>query len=231
MKITYEITRYNGIKSYDQSYTFEADESRSILWGLEYIKEHLDPTLTFSAVCRAAVCGACAVKVNGIPRLACEILIKKVAEEKGPVIKIKPLDNFTVLRDLVTDWEDSMRHMKAAQTWISPADSCSAEESCVQSPKNFQEIQQKINCILCGSCVSACPMVRTKGERFLEPFLFTKLARYAADEREKTPAAHVSMAEEKGLAFCIQCKACTRVCPKGVDPAGDILELRESNKK
>lgn len=226
MEVTYEITRYDGTKQFVQSYTIEAMPEKTILWGLEYIKEHMDPTLTFTAVCRAAVCGACAVMVNGMPRLTCEVSLQQVIEEKGPCIKIEPLRNFTVLRDLVTDWDDKVRHMKESQTWSMRNKPVAMDEQ-KQTKEIAGLLKQKIDCILCGSCAAVCPIVRTKGERFLEPFLFTKLARLALDDREENREQAKKRSQEKGLAYCIQCKLCTKVCPKGIDPAQDIADLRK----
>ncbi|QDR82249.1 2Fe-2S iron-sulfur cluster-binding protein [Sporomusa termitida] len=104
-QITYKIERFDGAKNFIQEYTFPHQPGKTILWGLITIKETIDPTLAFTAACRTAVCGACAVRVNGQALLACETPLDGILGRCGDTLTIGPIQNFQVIRDLVVNWE------------------------------------------------------------------------------------------------------------------------------
>ena len=118
-QITYHIHRYNEGRSYVQTYSFDYEPDRTILWGLQKIKDTIDPTLTFIAACRSAVCGACSIKVNGQAMLGCESKIDTLSERFGSdEFDIAPLGNFDVIRDLAVDWEAKVNRLKTVAPWI-----------------------------------------------------------------------------------------------------------------
>ena len=105
-QITYHIHRYQQGRAFVQTFKFDYEADRTILWGLQKIKDTQDPTLTFLAACRSAVCGACSVRVNGEAMLGCEAKIDELTERYGTdELTIAPIGNFRVIRDLVVDWE------------------------------------------------------------------------------------------------------------------------------
>jgi len=118
-QITYHIHRYQQGRAFVQTFKFDYEADRTILWGLQKIKDTQDPTLTFLAACRSAVCGACSVRVNGEAMLGCEAKIDELTERYGTdELTIAPIGNFRVIRDLVVDWEAKVDRLKTVAPWI-----------------------------------------------------------------------------------------------------------------
>lgn len=230
-QITYKITRFDGVKSYEQDFQFAHQPGKTILWGLIKIKEEIDPTLTFTAACRSAVCGACSVRVNGQAMLACETHLDEVLERFGDTLKIEPLGNFQVIRDLVVDWEPKAERLAASKTWLIPKEEFSAATGCRQSPADFKKIDVQAGCILCGSCASECNKLSANGNDFLEPFTYAKVWKFVADSRDEADVERVQAMMDKGLWKCLHCVECTTKCPKGLAPGQDIARLRQVSMK
>ena len=118
-QITYHIHRYQQGRAFVQTFKFDYEADRTILWGLQKIKDTQDPTLTFLAACRSAVCGACSVRVNGEAMLGCEAKIDELTERYGTdELTIAPIGNFRVIRDLVVDWEAKVDRLKLVAPWM-----------------------------------------------------------------------------------------------------------------
>ncbi|MCX7780330.1 MAG: succinate dehydrogenase/fumarate reductase iron-sulfur subunit [Negativicutes bacterium] len=228
-QITYKIQRFDGTKSFTQEYSFAHEPGKTILWGLQKIKDTLDASLTFVAACRSAVCGACAVRVNGHAMLACEAALDDVVERFGDTLIIAPLGNFKVIRDLVVDWEPKIERMKEVKPWLIPQDEFTAASGCRQSPAEFKKINTQTNCILCGSCASECNKLSADGSDFYEPFIYSKAQKFVADSRDKGDWEHLKPAVERGLWKCVHCQECITKCPKHVEPAEDIAKLRQTS--
>lgn len=224
-KIVYKIQRFDGQKSFVQEYSFPYEPDKTVLWGLIRIKETIDPSLTFVAACRSAVCGACAVRVNGQAMLACEVALDHVLARFGDTLEIAPLGNYLVIRDLVVDWEPKVERLKEVQPWLMPLDSFTAESGCRQSIEEFKKFSKQTNCILCGACASECNKLSQNSTDFLEPFAYTKTYKFIADSRDGAPLKHLQPAH--GVWKCVHCLECVAKCPKGIAPAGDISKLRQ----
>lgn len=230
-QITYKIERFDGTKNFIQDYTFSHQPGKTILWGLLTIKETLDPTLAFTAACRAAVCGACAVRVNGQALLACATPLDSTLERFGTTLTIGPLQNFQVIRDLVVDWEPQAARLLAANTWLDPQDEFSAQTGCRQHAADFKKINTQAGCILCGACASECSKLSANNKDFLEPFTYSKVWKFVADTRDKSAAERVKAILAQGLWRCLHCVECSTKCPKGLAPAEDIARLRRLSIK
>lgn len=230
-KITYSITRFDGVKSYVKEYQFEHQSGKTILWGLQKIKEEQDPTLSFTAACRSAVCGACSVRVNGQAMLACETHLDAVLERFGDTLSIAPLGNFKVIRDLVVDWQPKVERLKESKTWLIAKDEFTAETGCRQAPTDFKKIDVQAGCILCGSCASECNKLSANQDDFLEPFTYSKVWKFVADSRDKADAERVQAMLDKGLWKCMHCVECVVKCPKNLAPGEDIARLRQLSIK
>jgi succinate dehydrogenase / fumarate reductase, iron-sulfur subunit len=228
-QIIYKIQRFDGVKSFVQEYSFPHEPGKTILWGLIKIKETIDPTLTFVAACRSAVCGACAVRVNGQAMLACEVALDDVVARFGDTLAIAPLDNFKVMRDLVVDWEPKAERMKEVKPWLIPQDKFSAQTGCRQTPAEFKKINKQTNCILCGACASECNKLSMNGADFYEPFIYTKAYKFVADSRDGAPSDHLKPAMERGAWKCVHCQECVTKCPKHLEPVEDISKLRHTS--
>lgn len=197
-------------KSIEMSY--EIPDGLTLLEALEYIKEKIDKTLTFSKGCRSGVCGSCAVRVNEKEVLACEYKIKD-----GD--KIEPLKYIEPIRDLVVDIKKPLNTLKRAKTYLSKPKEASLNE------EDEKLIQKQSDCILCSSCYSSCPVFETN-EEFLGPFALSRSYRYIADKREENKKEKIEAVVKDGIFDCTLCGNCTLVCPQGIDPKSDILMLQ-----
>jgi len=194
-----------------QSYTLP-DKETTLLNALTHIKATLDATLTFTAGCRASVCGTCAVRVNGREELSCAYKIKE-----GDVVE--PLQYHPVLRDLKVDKHKAKETLLKSTAWLH----ASQEASLTHKDEKLSETQT--DCILCDSCYSACPVYAVNPD-FLGPFALTRAYRYSADRRESEAKSIIDTIQTNGVWDCILCGECTAVCPKGIDPKMDITMLR-----
>lgn len=194
-----------------QTYTLE-DKETTLLNALTHIKATQDATLTFTAGCRASVCGTCAVRVNGKEQLACAYKI-----EEGDVVE--PLQYHPVLRDLKVDKNKAKETLAKSTAWLHRF----TKASLTHKDEKFTERQT--DCILCDSCYSACPVYAVNPE-FLGPFALTRAYRYSVDKRENNVKEIIDNVQNNGVWDCTLCGECTLACPKGIDPKMDITMLR-----
>ena len=209
--------------------TFDVPIQRwtTVLDALLYAKAYEDNSIAIRYSCRMASCGSCGMKINGRPRLAC---YTNVAELESPVITCEPLTNFSLIRDLVTDFSEFFGHHKSIQPYIinQNADLKASEEvsEFIQSPQDVDEYLQFSYCIKCGLCYSACPTVATD-VKFLGPQALAQAYRYSADNRDNGSREDMKNIDNKhGIWRCHFAGSCSHVCPKGVDPALGIQLLR-----
>ncbi len=225
--LTFLIDRFDGVDSWRQRYEFAYRPGMTVLACLIHIKEHIDPTLNFTASCRSAICGACAVRVNGNALLACDTMVDDLLTVWGEgALVVSPLGNAKVVSDLVVEWSEKIERLRLARPGLQAKSEFSAEKGCRQSPKDMQAIARQWDCILCGSCASECNKLTDSEKDFLEPFVFTHAARYAGDSRSADPLRHVEGMLEHGLWKCVHCMECVSKCPKHIRPGEDIAAMR-----
>ena len=188
-------------------------ENVTLLVCLTHIKTRIDPSLAFASGCRSSVCGSCAVRVNGKEVLACSY---KPCD--GDLIE--PLRNAEVLRDLVVDMDKPLAFNAAAQAWVDPATGVLR-----LGPEDEKANALQSDCILCGSCYSACPVYAVNGA-FEGPFALTRSWRYVADARTQDKRAKLGAVQQNGIWDCTLCNECVPVCPQGIAPKQDIAMLR-----
>lgn len=188
-------------------------KDRTLLEILNEIKSEQDASLTYSSGCRSSVCGSCAVRVNGKEVLACACHTKD-----GDVVE--PLKNSEVIRDLVVNMDRAYEFNKKAKTWLS---SPAKNISLTQDDEKINEIQS--DCILCGSCYSACPVYAVNSE-FLGPFSLTRVWKYVSDKRENNQKEKIDIIQSNGVWDCTLCNECSVVCPQGISSKTDIEKLR-----
>ena len=211
--------------SYD-SYRVPVSRWTTVLDALIYAKERRDSSVAIRYSCRMASCGSCGMKINGIPRLAC---YTKISELGTHTITCEPLPNFPLIRDLVTDFQEFFDHHKKMQPYIQnlhPDPSIDKLSEFEQSPQEVDEFLQFSYCIKCGLCYSACPTVATD-TKFPGPQALAQAYRYFADSRDDAVEKRLSIIDDKhGIWRCHFAGSCSKVCPKGVDPALGIQMLR-----
>lgn len=224
------IDRFNGKEKYEQSYNIDDKDiqGKTLLSLLLFIKKTKDITLNFTASCQSAICGACAVRVNGHSYLACDTKMQDLLKEydNPSSIRISPLGNFRVISDLIVDWEPSIENLRKIRPAMVAKNEFSAEKGCKQSQEEFDRISKQWDCILCGSCASECNKLEADSSDYMQPFVFTHAWRAAADSRGKDPMLHVKPSVMNGLWLCVHCQECADRCPKGISSVSDIANLR-----
>jgi len=218
MKIT--VKRYCKHRTPNPSIEVDYDlplQNPTLLEALEYIKENIDPTLTFGSGCRSEVCGSCAVRVNGVEKLACGYKLKD-----GD--KIEALDKLPIIKDLVVDADVSFMTLIRIRAFLEK------EKSVEQTYEDEKLIERQSDCILCNSCFSSCPVLEVNRE-FLGPFALTRVLRYTNDKRCQDEKSKIDLIQQNGIWDCTLCGECTAVCPQNIDPKMDILNLRSKSAK
>ncbi|HEY7227828.1 MAG TPA: succinate dehydrogenase iron-sulfur subunit [Nitrososphaeraceae archaeon] len=223
----YRENRGQNSKSHYDSFEVPYKRWTTVLDALLHVKSYIDPSIAIRYSCRMASCGSCGMKINGIPRLAC---YTKISELETSTVECEPLGNFPIIRDLVTDFSLFYKHHKNIQPYIQniESDETSAEKrtySYYQSPQDVDKYLQFSYCIKCGLCYSACPTVGTD-LRFPGPQALAQLYRYFADTRDESKNRLNIVDDRHGIWRCHFAGSCSKVCPKGVDPALGIQLLR-----
>ncbi len=221
----FRIKRFDGKRSYWQIFDVPVKRGMTVLDCLYYIRDNIDYTLSFRASCRMGVCGSCAVKINGRPRLACET---QAFELKEPVV-IEPLDNFEVIKDLVTEFEGFFLKHKSVKPYLI-RDDISYENpiELIQKPEELKKYYIFTLCIKCGACYSVCPASATRDE-YLGPASLVAAYRFIADSRDRGKEERFKVvSEDHCLWRCHLAMACSDVCPKEIEPAKAIQLLRRS---
>ena len=212
MKI--EIKRYTSepeIKEEVLRYEVELEDA-TLLEVLNHIKTTQDSSLSFSSGCRSSVCGSCSMRANGREVLACAYKV-----QEGDLIE--PLKNVPVIRDLVVDMQKAYETNARAKAWLEGSGDVAL------SPEDEKRNERQSDCILCGSCYSACP-VYAVNEEFLGPFALTRVWRYVSDGREEGVEAKIHNIQSNGVWDCTLCNECTLVCPQEISSKADIEKLR-----
>lgn len=220
----FEILRYDSAKEEEprfQIYDLAGEENMSVLEGLLKIQDQQDPSLAFRYACRGAVCGSCAMSINGRLDLACRVLLGNLGTAK---VVIEPLPNFEIIRDLVVEMSPFWEKYERVRPWLQSA--LSGEKESRMSEPQREKIDQYVNCILCGLCYAACPVLRSNGQ-FTGPAALAKLYRFLADSRDDRDNTTLQQEDaHEGVWGCHTITRCIEACPKQVRPTDGIEGLR-----
>lgn len=220
--IAFKVFRYKkgqGAPHYD---TFEigVDNDTTVLIALQNIRRDLDSTLTLRHSCHHASCGTCAMRMNGREDLSCVV---KVLELGTSTVVVEPLRNIPLISDLVVDMDDFYRRLNPAQR---PYIRSSEFLPQAQTPDEIKAYSRFENCVECGACVSACPIMGTDPE-YYGPAALAAAWRIVDEPRGQDPQRALGWVDnEKGCWRCHVAYECTEVCPSDVDPGGKIMSLR-----
>ncbi|SNR67215.1 succinate dehydrogenase iron-sulfur subunit [Desulfurobacterium atlanticum] len=232
---TFIIKRFDPAKDkkpYEQ--TFKVPKIASvvtILDALNYIKENIDSSLSYRHSCRMAICGSCAVRVNGIPKLAC---ITKIAQLEGNTVRLEPLSKYPVIKDLVVDLEPFFRKHEMVKPYLinkhEDIYSIEPDKELKQTPEQLARYIQFAYCIKCGSCYSVCmgtPDLSKGVKGFMGPQALAQAFRYIVDNRDEGYYERMEVvASPEGVFRCHFAGSCSAVCGKGCDPALALQLLR-----
>jgi succinate dehydrogenase / fumarate reductase iron-sulfur subunit len=196
----------------------------TILDALHEIKTHQDGSLTFRRSCRHAICGSCAMSVNGKNMLVCNTPLKDHLDKKGR-ISIKPLPYLPIIKDLVVDrtsfWEQYLR----VKPWLIPGENVPEKEYRV-SPEEMEALNNAETCIMCGACYSACTVVGTN-KSYIGPHALLKSFLRILDPRDAGAAERLEeVGTSEGVYRCHTIFNCIDACPKNLDPTKAIETLR-----
>jgi succinate dehydrogenase / fumarate reductase iron-sulfur subunit len=227
-----KLRRYDpesGQAAYWAEYMVDLPPERSVLDGILQVKDREDGSIGIRCSCRAAICGSCGVRINGKSGLACNTRIGEAAERaRDGAITVEPMGNMPVLKDLITDMEAV--HWKKIQRvvpWLLPAEEPPENSEYIVPAEAMLDVTQTMACIQCGACVSTCLSMEVDPE-FIGPAALAKAYRFVGDPRDGQHESRLKdLAEDPhGIYDCTHCFACVEVCPKDVDPMGQIMRLR-----
>jgi succinate dehydrogenase / fumarate reductase iron-sulfur subunit len=214
----------NGQNPSVDSYKVDLDScGPMVLDGLIKIKNEIDPTLTFRRSCREGVCGSCAMNIDGQNTLACT---KAISDVEGPV-KVYPLPHQKVVKDLVPD----QKHFFAQYSLIQPylkTTTPAPEKEWRQSPEDRAKLDGLYECILCSCCSTSCPSYWWNEDRYLGPAALLHAYRWVIDSRDEAKGERLDELEDPFRLYrCHTIMNCTQACPKGLNPAKAIAELKK----
>jgi succinate dehydrogenase iron-sulfur subunit len=226
-RITLQVARYRPEQETAptiQEYEVPAPKEWVVLDGLNYVKDQLDGTLSYRWSCRMGICGSCGMTVNGEPKLTCATFLADYAP--GPV-RVEPLRNFPVIRDLVVEIGDFMRKLASVKPWVVRRDEKPLSEGeYLQTPEELDEYKQFSMCINCMLCYAACP-IYALDPKFIGPAAIALAQRYNLDSRDEgAEERNAVLSDHEGIWGCTFVGECTTVCPKHVDPAGAIQRYK-----
>ncbi len=207
-----------------QTYRVKVIPGLTVLAVLMRIRDEIDGTLSFRSSCRSAVCGSCAMVINGRIDLACRT---QAASFGTNTIILEPLPNMEVIKDLVVDMTPFWRMYEKVKPYLI-RQTADPEKEIEQSEEERSRIDQFVNCILCACCYGACPVIARDPE-YLGPAAMAKLERFILDSRDERPEDFLdTVNDEKGVWGCDTVLRCIEACPKDVRPTDSIVNLRKT---
>ena len=229
MKIKIKINRCDptanaDCQAYLQAYTVEAAAGMTILEALIEISEKQDPTLSFRRSCRSAICGSCAVTVNGFPKLACNTQLIPEFKKKREML-VEPMRNMPVLKDLIVDQNPFWRKIDKVTPFLIHSEELGGTPMVITT-EDEHAIDRVQKCIMCGSCNSACNALEID-KKYIGPAALSKSWRFVGDVREGMKRKRLlKLGDEHGMWDCVRCYHCSEYCPKDVKPLEAIEKLR-----
>ena len=225
--ITLRIARYRPEEESEsrfEDYEVPCPGDWVVLDGLNHVKDQVDGTLSYRWSCRMGICGSCGMLVNGEPKLTCATFLSDYAP--GPV-RVEPLRNFPVIRDLVVELGDFMSKLTRVKPWIvRQVEKPLSDGEYRQTPDELDEYKSFSMCINCMLCYSACPIYGLD-PHFIGPAAIALAQRYNLDSRDEGATERMRiLSEHDGIWGCTFVGECTKVCPKNVDPAGAIQRYK-----
>lgn len=207
--------------------TYEIDLAHCgpmVLDALLKIKNEIDSTLTFRRSCREGICGSCAMNIDGTNTLACT---KAIADIKGPV-KIYPLPHLEIMRDLVPDLTYFYSQYASIKPWIQVHTALPPDHEMLQSKQDRAKLDGLYECILCACCSTSCPSYWWNGDRYLGPAILLQAYRWIMDSRDEDTGERLDNLEDPFRLYrCHTIMNCTNTCPKGLNPAKAIAEIKK----
>ncbi len=208
--------------------TYEVDLATCgpmVLDALIKIKNEIDPTLTFRRSCREGICGSCAMNIDGTNTLACT---KAIDDCRTGDVAIYPLPHMPVVKDLVPDLTHFYAQYASIKPWLRTQSPTPSDRERLQSPEDRRKLDGLYECILCACCSTSCPSYWWNGDRYLGPAILLQAYRWIIDSRDEDTGARLDDLEDPFKLYrCHTIMNCARTCPKGLNPARAIGEIKK----
>ncbi len=225
---TFKIYRYDpdaGQNPRLDSYEIDLDAcGPMVLDALLKIKNEVDSTLTLRRSCREGICGSCSMNIDGTNTLAC---LKPIADVKGEVA-VYPLPHMPVIKDLVPDLSVPYAQLASVEPWMQSDTPPPGKGERLQSPEEREKLDGLWECILCFCCTTSCPSYWWNGDRYLGPAVLLQAARWINDSRDEATGKRLDYLEDPFKLYrCHTIMNCTNTCPKGLNPAKAIADIKQ----
>jgi succinate dehydrogenase / fumarate reductase iron-sulfur subunit len=206
-----------------QSFTVQVDPTDRLLDALHQIKWHVDGSLTFRRSCAHGICGSDAMRVNGVNRLACKVLVRDLPG----TVTVEPIKGLTVVKDLVVDMEPFFEAYRSVKPFlITTGQEPSAER--IQSAEDRARFDDTTKCILCAACTTSCPVYWNDGDYF-GPAAIVNAHRFIFDSRDEGAEERLEILNDKeGVWRCRTTFNCTDACPRGIEVTKAIQEVKRA---
>ena len=224
MEVTLSILRYNpetDRAQHYENYTLEAELTDQVLDLLNKVKWDDDGTLTYRKSCAHGICGSDAMRINGVNRLACKVLVRDV----GTNIKVEPLLGMTVIKDLVVDMEPFFEHYRSVLPYMIN-DEPAPEGERIQTQEERARFDDTTKCILCAACTTACPSFWGSDE-YVGPAAIVQAHRFIFDSRDRGAGERLEILDDRmGVWRCHDVFNCTDACPRDIEVTKALAEVK-----
>ena len=230
MKVQLKVKRYDA-ESGDEApryshYSIDVPEHATVLDSLLQVRDYEDGTLALRYSCRSAICGSCALRINGRAYLACKTKAADMLRDREEIV-VEPMGNMPVIKDLVVDMASFWSKVQQIGPWLQPTGPEPEREFLVPHAA-MMDLAKTMNCVWCGACVSDCPVLEVD-KSFIAPAALAKAYRFVGDPRDGMSKERLEELSKVtgGIWDCTRCNMCVEVCPKDVRPMDRIMQLRE----
>ena len=225
---TFRIYRWDpdrGEKPRVDSYEVDMDRcGPMVLDALILIKNSVDATLTFRRSCREGICGSCAMNLDGVNTLACTTAIEDINGD----VRVFPLPHLPVVKDLVPDLSNFYAQYASVRPWLQTRTPVATDRERLQSPHEQEQIHKPSACILCACCSTSCPSYWWNADRYLGPAALLAAYRWIVDSRDEATGERLDELEDPFRLYrCHTIMNCTEACPKDLNPARAIAEIKK----
>jgi succinate dehydrogenase / fumarate reductase iron-sulfur subunit len=228
--VTLKIRRYDPESGEDarwETYEVPVGKGDRLLDALHHVKWYVDGSLTFRRSCAHGVCGSDAMRVNGVNRLACKVLVKDLVDKHGDEITVEPLKGLPVEKDLVVDMEPFFDAFRAVKPYLITSGNEPTRER-IQSQEQRERFDDTTKCIMCAACTTSCPVYWNDGEYF-GPQAVVMAHRFIFDSRDEGAVERLEILNDKeGVWRCRTTFNCTDACPRGIHVTKAIQEVKRA---
>jgi succinate dehydrogenase / fumarate reductase iron-sulfur subunit len=224
MQVTLRILRYNpetDDRPHYETYTLEAEPTDQVLDLMNRVKWDQDGTLSYRKSCAHGICGSDAMRINGVNRLACKVLVRDV----GTKIQIEPLLGMKVIKDLIVDMEPFFDHYRSVLPYLIK-DEDPPEEERIQTQEERAVFDDTTKCILCAACTTSCPSFWAN-DAYVGPAAIVQAHRFIFDSRDTGSNARLEALDNRmGVWRCHDVFNCTDACPREIEVTKAIAEVK-----